>query len=255
MNATRLILFSVFLFFTLAIHAVSPKIIAHRGYWKTDGSAQNSIRSLVKADSIGCYASEFDVWMTSDSVLVINHDRDINGVVIETSPSEIILSQSLKNGEKVPTLEEFLSMAENLNIRLIFELKVHDSRGREKEALKKSLDMVNKHGLQNRVDYITFSKDAYENFINTVPQNTDVYYLEGDYIPQQIKETGGRGIDYSLRTLKKNPEWINECHDLGLMVNVWTVDKPEDMKWCIDHNVDFITTNEPLLLQQLISKE
>ena len=37
------------------------KVIAHRGYWQTAGSAQNSIRALVKADSIGCYGSEFDV--------------------------------------------------------------------------------------------------------------------------------------------------------------------------------------------------
>ena len=30
------------------------QVIAHRGYWKTDGSAQNSIRALVKADTINC---------------------------------------------------------------------------------------------------------------------------------------------------------------------------------------------------------
>lgn len=33
------------------------QVIAHRGYWKTDGSAQNSIAALLKADSIGCYGS------------------------------------------------------------------------------------------------------------------------------------------------------------------------------------------------------
>ena len=36
------------------------QVIAHRGYWKTDGSAQNSIAALLKADSIGCYGSEFE---------------------------------------------------------------------------------------------------------------------------------------------------------------------------------------------------
>ena len=41
--------------------AQSTQVIAHRGFWKTDGSAQNSIAALVKADSINCYGSEFDV--------------------------------------------------------------------------------------------------------------------------------------------------------------------------------------------------
>ena len=27
-------------------------VIAHRGFWKTDGSAQNSIAALLKADSV-----------------------------------------------------------------------------------------------------------------------------------------------------------------------------------------------------------
>ena len=38
--------------------AQKSQVIAHRGYWKTAGSAQNSITALQKADSIHCYGSE-----------------------------------------------------------------------------------------------------------------------------------------------------------------------------------------------------
>ena len=38
-----------------------PKIVAHRGYWRTDGSAQNSITALQKAATLGCYGSEFEI--------------------------------------------------------------------------------------------------------------------------------------------------------------------------------------------------
>ena len=57
-----------------------PKVIAHRGYWKTPSSAQNSLRALELADSIGVYGSEFDVWLTKDDVLIVNHDAVINGM-------------------------------------------------------------------------------------------------------------------------------------------------------------------------------
>ena len=57
-----------------ALHA-QPKVIAHRGYWTAPGSAQNSLASFAKADSIGVYGSEMDVWLTGDDKLVVNHDQ------------------------------------------------------------------------------------------------------------------------------------------------------------------------------------
>lgn len=61
----------------MAFHVLSSysqtRIIAHRGFWNCDGSAQNSITALKKASQIPVYGSEFDVLMTSDGTLVVNH--------------------------------------------------------------------------------------------------------------------------------------------------------------------------------------
>lgn len=236
----------------LTASAAKPEVIAHRGYWDTEGSAQNSIRALVKADSINCFASEFDVWMTADSVLVVNHDPSINGVNIEHSPSSLVLAQTLANGEHVPTLEAYLAQAAKLNTRIVCELKPHDSNSTELAAVKRIVALVNKYGLEDKVDYITFSANGFVNLIKESPKGTGVYFLNGNLVPAQIKFMKGAGIDYSLRAMKKHPEWIKECHDLGLKVNVWTVNKKEDMQWCIDNGVDFITTNDPELLQSLL---
>lgn len=227
-------------------------VIAHRGYWNAPGSAQNSIRSLVKADSINSYGSEFDVWLTADDKLVVNHDDVINTHIIETSKGNVILSQKLENGENVPSLSDFLDKAGKLTTRLIFELKPHKDKLHEAKAVKKSIDMIKKKKLTDRVEYITFSKEAMIEFIKLTDR--PVYYLNGELSPKELKELGAAGPDYHISVFKKHPEWIKECHDLGLKVNVWTVNKSEDMRWCIDNNVDFITTNEPELLQQLLKK-
>ena len=58
------------------------KVIAHRGFWNCEGSAQNSIAALQKAQEIGVYGSEFDVSITADGIPVVNHDVDIDGLVI-----------------------------------------------------------------------------------------------------------------------------------------------------------------------------
>jgi glycerophosphoryl diester phosphodiesterase len=38
---------------------------------------------------------------------------------------------------------------------------------------------------------------------------------------------------------------------LGLILNVWTVNEPSQVEWCIRQGFDFITTNEPEYLLKL----
>ena len=84
------------------------KVIAHRGAWKAQGLPQNSLASLREAIRLGCEGSEFDVWMTADEVLVVNHDGDFMGMEIEHSTYQQLLAQKLPNGEPIPTLREYL---------------------------------------------------------------------------------------------------------------------------------------------------
>lgn len=236
--------------------AAKPKVIAHRGYWTTEGSAQNSIAALVKADSVGCYASEFDVWMTADSVLVVTHDaKTPRGLTVETSTLAQLAPERLANGEPIPTLRQYLDKARQLpNLRLVLELKEHNSRALERLAVKRIVEMVAEAGLANRTDYITFSRDAFAGFVAAAPKGTEVYYLTGDYVPEQIARTGGAGVDYHISHFRKDPALTERCHTLGQKVNVWTVDKEPDLLWCIANGVDFITTNQPQLLQRLLSQ-
>ena len=48
------LLFASALLFSAYNASAQTQVIAHRGFWKTEGSAQNSIAALLKADSIGC---------------------------------------------------------------------------------------------------------------------------------------------------------------------------------------------------------
>lgn len=238
---------------TIATAAAQPKVIAHRGFWDAPGSAQNSIRALAKADSIGCWGSEFDVWMTADEKLVVNHDASFKGLPIETSQAADVTALTLSNGEHMPLLDDYLkAFAERPGIKVVCELKVHTDKRREAKAVKKVLKLMKRHKLTDRAVYITFSPEATREFVKRAPKGTEVYYLNGNWTPQQLKDEGCAGLDYSLAVMKKHPEWIEQCHNLGLKVNIWTVNRRDDLQWCIDHGADFITTNDPLLLQQMI---
>lgn len=237
----------------LAATAATPKVVAHRGHWTATGSAQNSLHALAAADSIGCYASEFDVWLTTDSVPVVNHDTTFRGVRIQDATAAECTAIVLDNGEHMPTLAAYLDAAAACpGMRLVLELKAHDDRARERTAAEMCVAMVAERGLQPRTDYITFSRDAMTDFIALAPEGSRVYYLNGDLTPAQLKELGAAGLDYSLRTMQRHPEWFGQARELGLEVNVWTVNDPADMQWCIDQGADYITTNDPVALQDLL---
>lgn len=235
---------------------VQNKVIAHRGAWKAQGLPQNSLASLNEAIRLGCEGSEFDVWMTADEVLVVNHDHDFQGIDIETSTYEQLLTKKLPNGEKIPTLEEYLKEGmKQTTTKLILEFKPSRiSVARSERVGELSVKTVQKLGAEQWVDYITFSYEGGKKAIATDPQ-ANVAYLSGDKTPAQLKEDGFFGFDYNIRVLKNKPEWIAEAQQLGLTTNAWTVNLEEDMKWLLDLKVDFITTDEPEKLFELISKK
>ena len=238
----------------IALAATAQQVICHRGYWDIEGSAQNSLRSLVKADSIGAWGSEFDVWMTADGTLVVNHDESYGGVVIETAKWKQLKKMRLKNGEPLPTLDKMLDCGKRLSTKLILEMKPHSSKEHELEAVRKIVKMVKDKGLENRIEYITFSYAGMKNLKQMAPEGTPVYYLNGELSPSQLAPLGVAGIDYSIKVMRDHPEWIDEAHSLGMKVNVWTVNSDRDMEWCINYGVDFITTNAPERLQQLLAQ-
>lgn len=229
------------------------KVIAHRGAWKAAPHPQNSLASLQQAVDMGCEGSEFDVWMTADGVLVANHDADHEGMVIEEVTYAELLKKPLPNGEKVPTAEEYIRQGmTQQGTKLIFEIKPSRiSKERGQELATKSVELVKRLNAEEWIDYITFDYDIGLRVLALDP-NANVAYLMGDKTPKQLKDHGFFGFDYNIKTVKENPQWIDEAHELGLTVNVWTVNKEEDMQWLLEKNVDFITTDEPEKLFSLI---
>ena len=234
----------------LCVQAARPKIVAHRGYWNTEGSAQNSIRALVKADSIGADLVEFDVWMTADDVLVLHHDAEAGTFVIPDTTYAAISQIKLANGEHIPTLDEYLDVAKDLNIGLAFEIKWHWRKKREDLCVKKCVDMINEKGLADRTLYITFSPNAHEQLgLHGVPH----YFLTGKS-PKELVEMGSDGPDFHYDVFYKNTDFIPEFKRLGMPINVWTVSTPEITQYFIDQDVDYITTDTPELAIKLLKE-
>ena len=108
--------------------------------------------------------------------------------------------------------------------------------------------------LQRFLSYTQYNTTSDPNSTTAPSTEAQVAYLNGDKTPTELKELGYTGLDYAHKVLKKNSHWIDEAHKLGLTVNVWTVNKAEDLQYFIDHKADYITTNEPALLLEMLKK-
>ncbi|MCM1020761.1 MAG: glycerophosphodiester phosphodiesterase [Muribaculum sp.] len=245
---------AVMLCFAAVCLASQPKIIAHQGFWTAADSANNSIGAMLESGKLGCYGSEFDVHYTVDDVLVVYHDNNIGDVRIQDTTYGNIQYNRMRNGEYLPTLIQFLQASRKYpDLKLILEIKPHRTAQRDRQVSAAAVKLVDDMGLSDRVEYISFSLEICKAIRHLAP-NAKVFYLEGatDVSPEQIKKLGLTGVDYHYTHFDRHPEWIPQAKQLGLEVNVWTVDDEQLLKkWNATEGVDYITTNRPSVLKSI----
>ena len=231
-------------------------IVAHRGFWNCEaaGYSQNSIAALKAAQDNGFWGSECDLQMTSDDIVIVNHDDQIDGVRIWDNPYSAFASMTLNNGEHPSTLDQYLDQtAKCKTTMLVIELKKQKDLDREDILWKKTVQALKAHKLYNprRVIFISFSKHLSQLIAAEAPQFVN-QYLNGDFSPEEVAGARINGIDYNQKVLGTFPEYVTESHRLGMTVNVWTVDKDILMQSFLQMGVDQITTNEPLVLRSIL---
>lgn len=242
-----------------AINAFSQVgIVAHRGYWNCEagGFARNSVAALQAAQEAGFWGSEFDVNMTADSVLIVFHNSSINEKKIEKHPFSAFADFRLENGEPIPTLEQYLIQAQKSpKTCLVFELKAHSSPAVEDLAIRLSLEMLEKHGLlqPERVMFISFSLHACREFARLCPGFT-VQFLGSGLWPSEVHENGIGGIDMNFFYYLKSYRFHDEARELGMSINIWTVNQPEDMRTVLITGIDLITTDEPMTAREILGQ-
>ena len=237
-------------------HKDKVGIVAHRGFWNCEEAeyAHNSIAALRCAQEAGCWGSEFDVLMTSDGVLLVHHDDKVNGKKIEKHPHSAFKDIRLKNGEPIPTLEEYLIQAKKYpKTVLVYELKPHSTRQLEDKFVELTIKKLKEHKLLNpkRVVFISFSLHMCEKLARELPGFT-VQYLDGDLTPAELKAKGINGMDYHSGKMVDNPQWSKDAKKMKMSRNSWTVNDKKTMNTVFSIGVDQITTDNPLEARKVL---
>ena len=233
-------------FNTIAQTFIYNKVIAHRGAWKNLGLPQNSIASLQNAINLGVTGSEFDVRMTKDEVLVINHDPHYEGMDIEKTNYSDLLKIPLKNGEPIPTFEQYLTAGKKQKKTLLITEIKPSPAGKERSLLLagKVVDMVKKMKAKKWIVYISFDYDILKK-IHELDNKANTQYLNGGISADQLKADGIKGADYHYSVFQNDEKWLVNAQKFGVATNAWTVNDTLVMDYLLVRNIDYLTTDEP----------
>ncbi len=217
-------------------------IIGHRGacYYEPE----NTLRSFKKALQLKCKLIECDVRLTKDKRVIIMHDKTLDRTTNGHGPVSKYTLKELKklnagNGEKIPTLQEYINLLKNKAI-MVIEFK------KSKNIVKETLKLIKKNKIQNKVILLSFHarylrkiKRIKKGFLSVRPLLAikRAKLFEANYI----------GIYH--RFLKK--DFINKCHKNNLKVFAYVRinENPSDkyIKKLIKLGLDGITLNKPIL--------
>ena len=165
--------------------------------------------------------------------------------------------------QKIPKLSELLELSskgslDNLIINL--EIKSTPYESNLTPPLDKMVEIilneVNKFRIKNKMIYSSFDWRVLGEIKRIDPKIPRAYLTlekKDSELPRIIKGHGGVAWHPELKDIKK--ETVKISHDEEIVVNVWTVNKEDDMLRMIDLGVDGIITDYPVVLKELCERK
>ncbi len=255
---------SILLTFALlvAISVVAqPKIVAHKGYHPKGGAPANSIETLKMAQDERFDMVEFDVNMSADGELLVLHGdwhpnwKVKNRVHAQHDTKEAIQAILLSNGEKVPTFEEWIAQAAKCNkTKMLIEIKGHDTPSADAKVVKKIQAILKKHKMQDKVYYLVGHEFLVRELVRRTPKGTPIALTNNSYSPAFCHAIGCKIAGRPFASWYKNPDFIEQARKLGMELMAWTVNKPENIEWLIEQGFNYILTDKPEMMRNVLEK-
>jgi glycerophosphoryl diester phosphodiesterase len=234
-------------------------IIAHRG--ASGYRSEMTIPAYELALKQNVDGFETDVRLTKDFELVGIHDRKTGRVSnrdLVVSKSTLKQLQELNfssqgDNAKVMTLREFLTLAldSGKSLTLTIETKhVTKHHGLLEQKLNESLTEfqldTNRHQ-RIKVVLMSFNPLAVLRFSKLNPLIPRVQLKEKNYPLLHLYPNPGNPeiVGPGIELLTKNPSLITKFKEQGKKIFVWTVNLPQEMRFCLEHGIDAIITNYP----------
>lgn len=235
------------------------QIIAHRGY--SGVFPENTRCAFAGALDIGVDYIELDVQLSADGQVMVFHDGDLarvtgqSGSIADYSRDELLEMDAGSwfgadfAGERIPTLEEALTLIGASDCRVYLELKdIGDVAGFEEAVV----EVVKGCGMERQCVFASFNY-TYLARIKELDSSLSVLYntVSGkSTLPDEFPAEY-----YGLFIQNVTVQTIRSIQEAGRKAFVWTVNTPEQMTRVREMGADGIVTNDPGLAKVIVHPE
>ncbi|MHA1385760.1 MAG: glycerophosphodiester phosphodiesterase [Candidatus Helarchaeota archaeon] len=225
-------------------------IIAHRG--ASGYEFENSMKAFKKAIELKAQMIETDAQISSDGIIVLNHDNNIKKTTnqkgkISKLSFEELKKIPLKNGEQIPTYQELLELCKG-KIEINLEIKA-------RKIEKKVLNITQDNGMLEDVVFSSFSFKTLKNIrdLNSKARLAYLIIIEGSFIARlnfwmdKIVNLGIESIN-PFHTFISS-KLVKEAHKKEILIFPWTINDADKIRSLIkEKNIDGVFTDYPDIL-------
>lgn len=237
----------------LLAEGAPPAVVAHRG--ASSLAPENTIAAQEIARRSGADFIENDVRLSQDGVPHLMHDATVDRTTDSTGPIATLSSAQLRAldagswfapvfaGARVPTLTEQLADLRTRGGNLLLEIK----RADDIQQVAAIIDIVRVQEMTDRVLIQSFDPQHLR-WVRTLAPDLPLGLLRNTLDPDPVAVS--RELRLALynpagTALEKNPGVVDQLHQAGVGVWVWTLDTAEKWDRHTRYGVDGIITNRP----------
>jgi glycerophosphoryl diester phosphodiesterase len=242
------------------LDAPTPHAFAHRGGAATAGNVgiENSLAAFAHAYDLGYRYFETDVRGTADGVVYAVHDDALHRLTgtadrIDALTSESLDLQRLDQREPLARLD---ALYEQFPLaRLNIDLKADD-------VVEIACRVVEAHDAADRTCLASFSHRRLRRARRRLPavatSASVVEVVAVRLLPLPLLRLLRVRADCLQVPVRRGavtvvtPRFLARAHALGLLVHVWTIDDPGEMRRLLDLGVDGIVTDRTDLLRDVL---
>lgn len=240
-----------------------PRVCAHRGFNAV--APENSLPAFGAAVALGAEEIEFDLWSTSDGVIVSAHDRNLErvsngtGLIDEHTFAELrqldfgSVSGAAYAGMTIPTFEEILKKLACHTVMNIHVKAPNDVDPLPEATLREIVRLIDQYDCRRHCYFMSGNPAILRQLRAMAPDiprcagtddnpYTDLVQKALDTDATKIQlfqpyfEANG-GLEYVRRTIER-------AHEQGLRCNVFYADDPAEAQEYIRLGADTILTND-----------
>ena len=250
-TTTIIVFVAIFNGFNIYGNGVNKNIetVAHRGY--VAKGVENSIEALEGAAEVGADYVEFDIILTKDNKFIVMHDYNLKRLAginkrVQDMNFDEIVGLPIKQGDytsKIPSLEEFVTKAKELNMKLVIELKPHGTE--PSNYIDILINEIKRLKLEN-YKFMSLNPKVVEELETKAP-NLETGYV----IPLQFGNFSKSNVDFFvIEDFSYRDRLVEQANTQNKKVFVWTINDSVLITKYLRSPANGIITDEPELIKE-----